>query len=194
MHVKKYENHLKRTHKANEQYSTQKTNYLYRKGHSIKQIAKERDLKESTIYEHLAKLIEHSQTSIYAVLEKDKIHFIKNNIRSDTDTLKEIKQRISSDDTTYEEINLVLANIKAKNKKKNIAFHIKQHQKTKCKTKCRNQPEQRKACKEKLDELIKNNPLLELKRKQFTKILQTTKTCITYQKMPSSLARPAKRF
>ena len=116
INTKKHQNYLKRTESSNVQFSSQKTLQLYKKGMTIKQIAQHRNIKESTVWEHLAKLIEHHQCKINDVLPKDKINYIKQNMKSKADSLKDVKKRISDEAITYDEINCVLSSIKTEKK------------------------------------------------------------------------------
>jgi retron-type reverse transcriptase len=103
---------------SNLQYSTQKTLYLFKnKKLGIPEIATIRKIKESTVWEHLANLIEHRQIKIGEVLSLNKYKNILLAIRSERDTLKEIRSRIADETIKYEEINCVFANIKSRNKR-----------------------------------------------------------------------------
>lgn len=169
--IKKHENHIKRTESNNVEFSQQKTRQLLLKGLSIKEIALHRELKESTIYDHLTKLIEHNQLTVWDILPKEKIDTIRQHITSGKDTLKEIKKRINTDTITYDEIALVLAQTKTKNSRKNIIFHCSQYQKYYCRKRCYRNPKQQKLCKEKFNQFISKNPLMEIKRREFQNIL-----------------------
>ena len=98
-------------------FSTQKTLYLFKRGSDIKEIAKARAVKESTVWEHLAKLIEHNQLQLSKVLAKDKISKILQKIRNENDRLTDIKIRIEGTSIALDEINCVLASLKGKRKK-----------------------------------------------------------------------------
>ncbi len=165
--IKKHENEIKRTDTLNFQYSPQKTLRLFNNKLTIKQIAEKRRIKESTVYEHLTKLIEYNQYSVWKVLQKEKIIKISRQIITENDSLKEIKQRINDNNLTYNEINLVLASIKARNKKKNILFHIKWYKNNYCRRKCFFDQKQMLACEAKFNQLISNNPQLNITRKEF---------------------------
>ncbi|MBL7147776.1 MAG: helix-turn-helix domain-containing protein [Nanoarchaeota archaeon] len=97
-------------------FSSLKTLYLFKKGLTIEQISKKRNIKESTVWEHLTKLIEHNQLSIYRVLPKEKINKIISNIRSKYSKLKDIKERLKDDSISFNEISCVLSSVKCKNK------------------------------------------------------------------------------
>ena len=111
---KKHENFNKKIKIANYPFSSQKTLQLYKKGVSIKEIAKQRGIKESTVWEHLAKLIEYSQLPVWKVLPKEKIRKILPSINSQGDRLKKIKERLNDVSITFDEINCVLAYFKKK--------------------------------------------------------------------------------
>ena len=103
---------------SNLQYSSQKTLYLFKKKNlSVREIATIRKLKESTIWEHLADLIEYEQIKTHQVISFHKYKNILPAVRSEKDTLKEIKNRIADKSIRYEEINCVLAEMKSRNKK-----------------------------------------------------------------------------
>ncbi|MFH1420642.1 MAG: helix-turn-helix domain-containing protein, partial [Candidatus Aenigmatarchaeota archaeon] len=93
-------------------FSSQKTLQLLDSGFGIKQIAFYRNIKELTVWEHIAKLIEHNQLSVWKVLPEHKIMAIMTGIRQKDDRLTEIKSRL--DNASFDEINCVLAGVKAK--------------------------------------------------------------------------------
>lgn len=114
-------NITKKIREASYQYSTQKTLQLLRKGLNIERIAEKRDIKISTVYEHLVKLIKHRQISLYKLLPRNKIFKIRSKIKTKKDTLKEIKERLNDDLITYNEISLVLASFKRNKKRKRFS-------------------------------------------------------------------------
>lgn len=164
--IKKHENDIKRTESSEFQYSPQKTLQLYKQKFSIKQIAKQRGIKESTVWEHLARLIEYNQFTVWEILPKEKILKILRNINNELDLLKDIKKRIKDDQISYDEIACVLASVKAKNKKKNILYHFKWYKKNYCHRKCYNNS-QRKLCENKFKEYITQNPIWKLTKREF---------------------------
>jgi retron-type reverse transcriptase len=168
--IKKHENHIKRTENSEFEYSPQKTLQLYTKGFGIKKLAEQRNIKESTVWKHLEKLIEYNKLSVWAILPKEKIVMIQQKIYSENDTLKEIKQRLNNDRITFDEIGCVLADIKSKNKKKNILFHSTWYQRSYCSRKCFGNRKQREVCKSRFDEFTKKNPLLTISRKEFLEL------------------------
>ena len=97
-----------------------KTLYLFNKGLSIDKIAAQRSIKESTVWAHLAKLIEYNKLSIFRVIPKEKANDIRDNICFANDSLKSIKQKINDDSITYDDIACVLSWVKSRqrNKKK----------------------------------------------------------------------------
>ncbi len=165
--VKQHERSIKRAENSQFEYSSQKTLQLYKRGLNIKKIAEQRGIKESTAWEHFAKLIEHNQYSVWKLLPKEKILKILPKINCDSDQLKYIKQRINDDTITYDEINLVLASVKAKNREKNVAFHVNWYKKNHCYRKCYFNPDQRKMCSQKFDQFISTNPNLKMKKQSF---------------------------
>ena len=64
---------------------------LHKNGLSIKEIAEGRNIKESTVWQHFAKLIGYNQLSVWKVLPKDKILMVSKNIYDKSDRLKDIK-------------------------------------------------------------------------------------------------------
>ncbi|MEK6917751.1 MAG: helix-turn-helix domain-containing protein [Nanoarchaeota archaeon] len=107
-------NFVNKIKESEAKFSVQKTLFLYSKGIKIKKIAEIRKIKESTVWEHLANLIEHKQVPISKVLEKKKIFIIYSNIKNKDERLREIKERIKDESITFDEINCVLAHIKSK--------------------------------------------------------------------------------
>jgi len=114
INLKKHKNFIKKIKESKIKFSVQKTLFLYNKGFNIKQIAEQRNIKESTVWEHLANLINHKQLSVWKVLPKNKILTVLFKIYGKKDKLKNIKNRIKDDSINYDEINCVLASIKAK--------------------------------------------------------------------------------
>ena len=78
----------------------------------IKQIAQKRNIKESTVWGHLSKLIKYNQTSVWKGLPKEKVYKILSKINNKIDSLKNIKKRINDPLTTFDEISCVLASVK----------------------------------------------------------------------------------
>ena len=177
--VRKHESFIKKVDKSNVQFSAQKTLYLFRKNRNIKQIAEQRNIKESTVWEHLANLIEFNQISVWKVLPKQKIYLIKPKIYSEHDKLKDIKNRIKDNSVTYDEINSVLASIKARNRTKNICYLINWYKRICCYRKCYLNLTQRKECKIKFNFFISKNPKLEMKKKDFVDLFNNhLKICV----------------
>src|SRR3989338_4333410 len=85
-----------------------------------KQIAEARGIKEVTVWDHAANLIEHHQLQLKSVIANDKIKRILRNIKSPNDKLKEIKERVNDDSISYNEITCVLASVKAEHRKKSV--------------------------------------------------------------------------
>ncbi len=165
--AKKHERQIHQTEVANQQFSAQKTLLLYRKGFSIQQIAEKRELKTATIWEHIARLIEHHQLSLWKIVPKEKINQILPRIYSIRDKLKSIKEKIANKEITYDEINCVLAYVKSKHAKNSLAYLCKRYQKKHCYRKCFFNQEQRKKCKNQFNQLIQGTPLLKMNEKDF---------------------------
>ena len=165
--LKKHENFARKTEESKFEYSPLKTLHLFKKGLTFKQIAGKRNIKEATVWDHFAKLIEHNQFSVWKLLPKEKILKILSSIHWQDDRLKEIKEKLKDNSVTFDEINCVLAFVKSKNKTKRIIHHVKWYQKVNCYRKCVFNPSQRKECSRKFDLFISQNPNLEMKRKEF---------------------------
>src|SRR3989344_5208603 len=147
---KKHDNFLKKIEAADYKFTTQKTLQMLKKGLSIKQIAQQRGIKESTVWSHLANLIEYNQISIWRIIPKNKIITILNNIKDENEKLKDIKERIKDESITYNEINCVLASVKYENKKKSISTVVKWYKKEYCFRKCFLNTKQREQCSKKI--------------------------------------------
>ena len=113
---KNYVNYIKRVQKSKLLFSVQKTLLHYTNGMSIKEIAVKENIKEATVWGHLANLIEHKQLTIWQVLPQDKARRIFNRIFSYKERLRDIKKRLKDDSITYDEIACVMASIKSKRK------------------------------------------------------------------------------
>lgn len=168
--IKKNVNINEKIEDSNIIYSYQKTLQLLKKGLSIKQISEKRFLKEGTIWEHIAKLIEMNRLSVWKILLKEKVEKILKNIKTDIDKLKEIKDRIKDETITFNEINCVLAHIKSQTREKNVYYHVNWYRKNHCQRKCYFNQKQRKACKEKFDTFLRKNPNLQMTRKEFVNL------------------------
>ncbi len=117
---KKYVNYIKRVKESELEFSTQKTLYHYKKGLKISEIALKQNVKESTIWNHLIKLIGYNQLSVWEVLPREKIYLILRKIYSHKERLRDIKKRFKNNCPTYDEIACVMDSIKSKKwKRKN---------------------------------------------------------------------------
>ncbi len=163
---KKHQNHINQIQASQIQFTVQKTAQLFRKGKSISNIAKERSIKESTVWAHLANLIEHNQLSLWKVLPKEKIKFIQEVIQSEKDSLKEIKSRINNNYVTYNEIMCVLAGMKRRNKRTDTLTLVSWFQKTNCYRKCYFNSLQRKICGQKFNDFCSHTAKLKMSRKE----------------------------
>ena len=93
-----------------------KTYHYYKQGNSINQIAELRNLKETTIYGHIAKLISSELINVDEIVNQDKKKKILEGLKNQKfEDLKEIKEQLD-DSITYEEIRCVLSSLKIKNK------------------------------------------------------------------------------
>ena len=87
---------------------------LYKQGHSIKEIAKERDLNQQTIVRHLAHYVAKGMVSVDELVPADRAESIRN-VVSGQGTVKKlsaIKEACPSD-VTYQDIVLVIAALEA---------------------------------------------------------------------------------
>lgn len=175
--VKKQENFNNQIEKSKIEFTTEKTLKLHKKGLSIKKIAEQRKLKEGTIWEHIAKLLELHQIKLKEILSSWKIRKILQNIKSQEDTLKIIKERINDNTISYDEINCVLAVIRAKNKKQSINYYTGWYQRTNCYRKCNKK--QREECRTKFQQLTNKNPENKFTKKEFLHLMNKhIKICI----------------
>jgi len=180
--VRKHENFNKKVQQSKIEYSVMKTHQLFKKGFSIKKIATKRNIKEGTVWQHIAILIENNQLNIWKVLPKEKINKVLTHIKTEFDRLKDIKNRIKDQMVTYDEINCVLASVKAKKKEKPVSELIKWYQKVHCYRKCYKNPTQREICKNKFEQFITQNPTPSIKRKDFLTLFNNYMTiCILPQ-------------
>ena len=113
---KKIKNFFRKVYASKVEFSIQKTLLLVRKGFTIQQIAEMRSIKEGTVWNHFANLIEYGQLSVWSVMPKRKIVRIISKIKNSQEQLKQIKERISEKDVSYDEIDCVRAHLKMKEK------------------------------------------------------------------------------
>ena len=165
--VKKHENFNKKVDVSTIEFSQVKTLQLIKKGMSAKQIAEARGIKEGTVWDHAANLIEHHQLQLKAVISNDKIKKILAKIKSPDDKLKEIGDRIKDDSITYNEIKCVFANMKGKHKKKSTNYLIQWYQRTNCFRKCYFNKNQRQECRIKFQQLAAKNTEASLTKDEF---------------------------
>ena len=174
---KKHENLQKSIDKAALEFTTQKTLLLFKKGRTVSQIATQRQVKEGTIWQHLATLVEHHELRLKEVMPTEKIKKILKHIKSPVDKLKDIKTRINDKTITYDEIAVVLANTKGKTRKKSITYYAAWYQRTNCYRKCYNNKQQREACKKKFQELSAKTSLTFTKKEFLEFINNHTTIC-----------------
>jgi len=181
--VKKHENINQEMENAKADFTTQKTLQLFNQKHSIQEMAKIRGIKESTVWEHLAKLVEHHQLKQNLILSSKKIKEILKNIKTPDDKLKDIKERIADKTITYNEINIVLSNIKGKQKKKSINYYVNWYKKTNCHRKCYYNKAQRQICRIKFQQLIEQMPENKFTKNEFLEFFNNhTTICILSKK------------
>ncbi|MBI2146656.1 helix-turn-helix domain-containing protein [Candidatus Woesearchaeota archaeon] len=181
--IAQHQNFIKKSEQANLQFSVQKTLFLWKKGKSIEEISKERGIKVSTVWQHLANLIEYNQLSVWKILPPEKIKQILQNIISENDTLQDIKMRIKDNSASYDEINNVLSYVKSKNRAKHVAFHANWYKKVHCLRKCYLNKKQREECAGKFDTFISKNPHLRMKKSEFLDLFNNGLTiCVLPEK------------
>jgi len=113
---KKFRNYIQKVEKSNLEFSVQKTFFFFKKGLNLKEITEKRGIKESTIWEHLANLVEHGQIPIWNIMSKKKIARILSKIKSKNDWLRTIRKRLNDKSISYDEIACVLAHVKYKDR------------------------------------------------------------------------------
>lgn len=165
--VKKHENFHKKVNLSKIGFTQQKTLQLINRGASIEKIAKQRNLKIGTIWDHIANLVEHHQLPLKKVIIPKKIHKILHAIKTPEDKLKDIKQRINDETINYNEIQVVLANVRAKHKKKSISYYSEWYQRTNCFRKCYRNKDQRKECRIKFQQLVAKKLNMEFSKHDF---------------------------
>ncbi len=168
--VQKEKNYRIQMEEQAAQFTVQKTAQLFRKGKLIADIAKERGIKESTVWSHLANLIEHNQLSVWKVLPRKKVFLIRAAIQNGNDALKEIKERLHDVPATYDEMACVLADVKRRNKKESIISVASWFQKVNCYRKCYFNHAQRKICQQKFTQFCSHNATLKIKRTDFVQL------------------------
>ena len=166
-HIAKHQNFVKKTEEASLPFSVQKTLQLFKKGMSVEQIAEEREITVSTVWAHLANLIEYNQLSLRKVLPEEKIRKILPCITSATGSLTDIKSKVQDASISYDEINCVFSHVKSKNRTKNILYHINWYKKVHCMRKCYLNKKQRGECSVKFDLFVAGNPALKMKQDEF---------------------------
>ena len=183
LNAKKHDNFIKKVEQTKIQFSVQKTLYLYKKGLDIHAIAKKRNIKEQTVWNHFAKLIELNQLSVWNLLSKNRIYAILSKISTPNDTLKNIKERLNNPIISFDEIQCVLANIKAKNKKRLLSDHMRWYQSSHCYRKCYFNLLQRKICKTKFNVILSLHSQLKIKRNEFLELFNNhINICILSEK------------
>jgi hypothetical protein len=97
---------------------------MFRAGKTIAEIAQGRNLKESTILEHLSRYVSSGKVSVFAIVAEEKVEKILSLVNSETKSSTEIKLRLG-DDFSYDEIRAVMRHFTFMNKlQKNNATDI----------------------------------------------------------------------
>lgn len=117
---KKESNFAKKSEEARFPLSSQQTAYLLKKGLSVAEIAKRRGIKDSTVWGHLAMLIQYNQLSVWKIMQKEKVIRILQKIGSPDDKLKQIKARLNDSSISFDEVSCVLASVKSRSRRKAI--------------------------------------------------------------------------
>ena len=115
IHSKKMRNFYRKVYASKVDFSVQKTLLLVKKGLSISEIAKERNIKEGTIWRHFSNLIEHGQLAVWKILPRKKILAILRYIKNGEESLSSIKERISFH-VSFDEVECVRAYVRFKEK------------------------------------------------------------------------------
>ncbi|MBU2589552.1 MAG: helix-turn-helix domain-containing protein [Nanoarchaeota archaeon] len=165
--VKRHENFNHKVDLSKIGFTQQKTLQLVKKGFTAKNIAEMREIKESTIWDHVANLVQHHQLHLKSAMPSNKIRKILNCIKSPEDKLKEIKIRLNDESISYNYIKIVLANVKGKHKKKSISYYAYWYQRTNCFRKCYSNKNQRKECRLKFQQLIAKKINMEFSKHEF---------------------------
>ncbi len=182
-HAKKHQKFTRKIESSGTAYTTQKTLLLFKKGLSVKEIAEQRGVKESTIWSHLSNLIEHHQLSLYKVVPKEKVEKIRKVVQTGNEKLKSVKEKIADQNITYNEIACVCAYVRSKHKKRNLAHLAYWYKKTNCYRKCYVYPDQRKICSLKFDRLVSQHPTLQMTQKEFLHLFNNHMTiCVLPEK------------
>ncbi len=90
----------------------EKTFEFIQNGYTITQIAQERKLSIPTVYGHVAKLIEDEKIAVESYIEHDRLKYLRENIKGDTETeLKVLKAQLDDESITFEELKLFRASL-----------------------------------------------------------------------------------
>ena len=90
----------------------EKTFEFIQNGYTITQIARERKLSIPTVYGHVAKLIEDEKIAVESYIEHDRLKYLRENIKGDTETeLKVLKAQLDDESITFEELKLFRASL-----------------------------------------------------------------------------------
>ena len=115
IHSKKMRNFYRKVYASKVEFSVQKTLLLVKKGLEITEIAKEREIKEGTVWKHFSSLIEHGQLAVWKILSRKKILIILPHIKNGEESLSKIKERIIFQ-VSFDEIECVRAYVRFKEK------------------------------------------------------------------------------
>ncbi len=115
IHSKKMRNFYRKVYASKVEFSVQKTLLLVKKGLAIAEIAKERGIKEGTVWSHFSNLIEHGQLAIWKTLPRKKILAILPCIQNGEEPLSSIKEKVHCH-ISFDEIECVRAYVRLKEK------------------------------------------------------------------------------
>ncbi|MFH1849453.1 MAG: helix-turn-helix domain-containing protein [archaeon] len=143
---------------------------IFKKGHSVPEIAYKRKLAFSTIENHLRKLLEEGKIELHELLDEDKIKLIEA-AAENCDSLKEIKERLS-EDITYSEIRYELTALGRQKKKTAIEIVINTYIGNYCFRKCFNHDDIITGCSQKFDALRKSMSATNVSFKEFNDMMK----------------------
>ncbi len=164
-HMKNQEKFQSRLEEINREFTQQKTLYLLRKGHTIEKIARKRQLKEGTIWEHARKLIAYGAISIYTILKKEEVQEIQKAFFSSEEAMKQVYERLKGK-YSYNKIQSVQAHLQNFKKEMKIFAFFLWYQKKHCYRKCSLNKKQRDICKTKMKLFAAKNSKLHMKKKE----------------------------
>jgi uncharacterized protein YpbB len=98
---------LPKTEKVKKGDSAKLSLELFGKGKTVAEIAEERNLKESTIMEHLSRYVSSGKVPVFALVSKEKVEKILPLLNAESQASAPVKEKLG-DDVSYEEIRAVI--------------------------------------------------------------------------------------